>query len=151
MTPVEFSFLWYGDYGATIEKDGYQTLQTHWDIKPPWYQIVPLDFIAEVLWPGRLHDRHERKFVLEPTEPTDRTALLERAELVAFNKIDLLPDRGLLASAEAELRRRGREAFRISGATGEGVGELLGGVGRALDAAEREAEAGEAATAECRS
>jgi GTP-binding protein len=74
-------------------------------------------------------------------------ALLERAELVAFNKVDLLPERALLEPAGAELRRRGRRVFHLSGATGEGVGELMAAVVRALDAAEGEAEA---AAAECR-
>ena len=51
--------------------------------------------------------------------------LLERPELVAINKIDLLADRSALEPLERELRRRGRPVFRISGATGEGVAALL--------------------------
>jgi GTP-binding protein len=66
-------------------------------------------------------------------------ALLERTELVAFNKVDLLPDLEWLAPAAAELERRGRQVFHISGATGRGVGLLLAAMLRALDGAEREA------------
>jgi len=62
-------------------------------------------------------------------------SLAERAELVALNKVDLVADRGVFEPLEAELRRRGREVFRVSGATGEGVEELLRAVLRALDAA----------------
>ena len=59
-------------------------------------------------------------------------ALLERTELVAINKIDLLADRDGLDSLEQELRRRGRRVFRISGATGEGVAALLRAAADAL-------------------
>jgi GTP-binding protein len=66
-------------------------------------------------------------------------ALLERREIVALNKVDLLADRDDLRPLEAELRERGRETRRISSATGEGIGELLAGVAAALDTAERAA------------
>jgi len=62
-------------------------------------------------------------------------SLPERAEIVALNKIDLVADRAVLEPLETELRRRGREVFRVSGATGEGVDALLRGALRALDAA----------------
>jgi GTP-binding protein len=67
-------------------------------------------------------------------------SLLERREVVALNKIDLLADRGLLDAPEAELRRRAGAVVRISGATGEGIGPLLGAVVAALDAAEAAGE-----------
>jgi GTP-binding protein len=62
-------------------------------------------------------------------------SLPERRELVALNKIDLLADRSVLEPLETELRRRGGQVLRISGATGEGVGELLRSLLRELDAA----------------
>jgi GTP-binding protein len=69
-------------------------------------------------------------------------ALLERAEIVALNKIDLVADRSRLEPVEAALRRRGRDVYRTSGATGEGVAALLHAALRALDAADlRAAEA----------
>ena len=61
-------------------------------------------------------------------------ALTDRVEIVALNKIDLLADRGILDEAEAAIRSRGREVIRISGATGEGVGDLLRCIVRAIDA-----------------
>ena len=76
---VTTDFLWYGDYDVIIRKKGYQTLQTHWEIKPPWYQRIPIDFFAEVLWPGRIHDRHERNFVLETAVPPTQEELISRA------------------------------------------------------------------------
>lgn len=73
-------FLWYGDYDVIIRKEGYETLQTHWNIEPPWYQVVPIDFFSEVLWPGHLHDAHSRHFVLSPRTLPTTEELIERAE-----------------------------------------------------------------------
>ncbi|HVP28856.1 MAG TPA: GTPase ObgE [Myxococcota bacterium] len=63
--------------------------------------------------------------------------LLERTEIVAINKVDLLPDRAVLEPVEAELRARGRVVVRLSGATGEGIPELLRAMATALEAADR--------------
>ncbi|MBW1684373.1 MAG: GTPase ObgE [Deltaproteobacteria bacterium] len=62
-------------------------------------------------------------------------SLPERIEIVALNKIDLVADRSILEPLELELRRRGCEVLRVSGATGEGVDALLRAALRALDAA----------------
>ena len=70
-------------------------------------------------------------------------ALLERTEIVALNKVDLLEDRGALGRVEAELRRRGRQVLLTSGATGEGVDELLRAARRALDATDAGSTAAE--------
>jgi hypothetical protein len=76
---VTTDFLWYGDYDVIIRKEGYQTLKTHWDIKPPWYQVLPVDFFAEVLWPGQIHDQHERHFALEPQVQPAKDELVNHA------------------------------------------------------------------------
>ena len=76
---VTTDFLWYGDYEVIIRKEGYETLKTNWDIKAPWYQVIPIDFFAEVLWPGWVHDEHARHFVLEKREDPSAEELIERA------------------------------------------------------------------------
>jgi hypothetical protein len=88
-SPVSTDFLWYGDYDVAVRAEGYQTLQTNWPINPPWYQIVPMDFFTEVLWPGTLHDQRERHFVLEPAQPPDPEALLGRAEQMRDEEVGL--------------------------------------------------------------
>jgi hypothetical protein len=40
---------------------------------------MPIDFVAEVLWPGHLHDRRERHFDLAQAEPPAAEALIGRA------------------------------------------------------------------------
>ncbi len=66
--------------------------------------------------------------------------LLDRTEIVALNKIDLLSDRGKLAPIEEELRDRGCTVLRVSGATGEGTEELMRAMARALEIADASAE-----------
>lgn len=85
---VTTDFLWYGDYDVVIRKEGYQTLHTHWNVRAPWYQTIPIDFFFEVFWPGQLHDVHERHFVLLPAEPTDPQALIERALVAREQALD---------------------------------------------------------------
>jgi GTP-binding protein len=51
--------------------------------------------------------------------------LLERPELVALNKLDLVADRAALAPLEARLRERNPSLHRVSGATGEGLDGLV--------------------------
>lgn len=76
---VTVDFLWYGDYDVIIRQEGYETLKTNWEIKAPWYQVIPIDFFAEVLWPGKIHDVHARHFVLEPQRLPEQQELLGRA------------------------------------------------------------------------
>lgn len=76
---VSVDFLWYGDYDVVIRKEGYETLKTHWEVKAPWYQQIPFDFFAEVLWPGNIHDMHARHFVLEPQSLPTEEELMDRA------------------------------------------------------------------------
>ncbi len=85
---VTSDFLWYGDYDVVIRKEGFATLSTHWDIKAPWYQMVPLDFFAEVLWPGSIHDRHSRHFILKPAQYPTAKELIERAEQTRERALD---------------------------------------------------------------
>jgi GTP-binding protein len=63
-------------------------------------------------------------------------SLLERTELVALNKVDLLQDRAVLDRTETALRARGVSVWRISAVTNEGVPELLAAMLHALDAAD---------------
>lgn len=76
---VSVDFLWYGDYDVVVRKEGYETLKTHWDVKAPWYQQIPFDFFAEVLWPGNIHDVREKHFVLEAQTLPTPEELTERA------------------------------------------------------------------------
>jgi GTP-binding protein len=73
-----------------------------------------------------------------------------RPQLVALNKIDLLPPAEKLDATEGFLRDRGCEVYRISAVTGEGTMALMGRTARLLDELasdellSREEQAGEA-------
>jgi GTP-binding protein len=70
-------------------------------------------------------------------------ALEQRPEIVVFNKVDLVPDREMLTLLEKSLSERASASavFRLSGATGEGVPELLRAMANAVETAENEAAA----------
>jgi GTPase len=53
-------------------------------------------------------------------------ALAARPQLVALNKLDLLPPEEKVAALEAYLKERGYRSFRISALSGEGVRPLMG-------------------------
>lgn len=76
---VSVDFLWYGDYDVVVRKEGFETLKTHWEVKAPWYQLIPFDFFAEVLWPGSIHDVQTNHFELEPQTLPTPEELTERA------------------------------------------------------------------------
>ena len=75
-------------------------------------------------------------------------ALLERVPLVVLNKIDLVADRAALDPLEKELAGEGHQVLRLSGATGEGVPDLVAAILQALDAAEARELASAEATAQ---
>jgi len=78
-SPVSVDFTWYGDYDVIVRKDGYETLKTHHEIKPPWYQVPPIDFVAEILVPFEIHDEREASFTLRPMAEVDPETLLQDA------------------------------------------------------------------------
>ena len=78
-SPVSVDFIWYGDYDVILHKSGYETLHTHHKLLAPWYQVPPIDFVAEALVPFTIHDRREMFFTLEPAKEINREQLLENA------------------------------------------------------------------------
>jgi hypothetical protein len=79
-SPAKVDFVWYGDYSVILHKDGYETVNTHYRIKPPWYENPPIDLFAEAFTPWWYHDQQEMMFSLEPAKPVDRKQLLDQAQ-----------------------------------------------------------------------
>ena len=79
VTPVTVNFNWYGDYNIRIEKPGYDILNTHQLLKRPAHDMFPLDFFAEVLWPGTIEDSYTWTFQLEPYQQASAAKLIEQA------------------------------------------------------------------------
>jgi hypothetical protein len=82
VSPVTVPFNWYGDYWVRISKDGYETLNTHRKLKAPLCDHPPLDFFAEILYPGRIVNRYEWTFGLAPKEYPTRDELIEKGQLL---------------------------------------------------------------------
>ncbi len=79
-SPVTVSFNWYGDYWVRLSKNGYAALDTHRNLKAPLHDYLPFDFIAEILYPGRIVDAYEWTFALTPQEYPTREQLVENGE-----------------------------------------------------------------------
>ena len=82
ISPVTIEFNWYGDYNIRIEKQGYETLNTHRELKGPVHDHFPFDFLFEVFWPGRVVDEYEWSFGLAEYQPVDRDELLRASEVM---------------------------------------------------------------------
>jgi hypothetical protein len=82
VSPVTVPFKWYGDYWVRISKDGYETLDTHRELKAPLHDWFPFDFFAEIVYPGRIVDAYEWSFDLSPKQYPTRDQLIEKADVM---------------------------------------------------------------------
>ena len=79
-TPVSTDFIYYGTRQIRLEKDGYETLTVSEPIRPPWYQIPPLDFFAENVVPGEIRDQRDLNFTMAPQALVPTGEVLRRGE-----------------------------------------------------------------------
>lgn len=80
LSPVTVSFNWYGDYCVRIRKESYETLNTHRELKGPWYDGFPFDFFAQIVNPNRIVDSYEWTFDLSPRRQISREELIQNAQ-----------------------------------------------------------------------
>jgi hypothetical protein len=80
VTPVAFSYTYYGTRKLTISKPGYETLTIYQHIPAPWYEVFPLDFFAENVIPWEIRDERSVEYTLRPQVIVPREQLLQRAE-----------------------------------------------------------------------
>lgn len=78
-TPVAVDFTHYGTREITLIKDGYETLTTLQTVRPPWYQVFPLDFVSDNFLPFRVQNRHEFDYSLQPKLIAPAEEILNRA------------------------------------------------------------------------
>lgn len=82
-TPAAIPFTYYGTREVVLRAPGRKTKRVVVHLDAPWYELMPIDFFAEVLWPGTIRDEHVVEVVLEPAPPAgdaDLEALETRAE-----------------------------------------------------------------------
>lgn len=78
-TPVATDFTYYGTREIMLVKDGYETLTTLQTVPPPWYQVVPLDFVSDNFLPFKVTNRHEFTYRLQHKQMPKTEQLLDRA------------------------------------------------------------------------
>jgi hypothetical protein len=111
-TPMNKAFVWYGTYDVQLRKDGYKTLTTKEQVWAPWWQIPPIDLIADIL-PFPLHDQHKKSYTLTPMAPDspEETAdLLARGQRLSTQ---------LQGSREKETKEKQDAALRGESAAGD--------------------------------
>ena len=86
-TPVTIPFTWYGDYEVILRLDGYETLKTHLNVTPPWYEVPPADLFSE-LAPWTYHVKKSGHFTLEKKKPVDEAELYRRAEELRVRNLE---------------------------------------------------------------
>ncbi len=79
-TPFSYNFDFYGKREFRVVKEGYETKTKMMRLRAPWYQWPGIDFVTEVVLPGKLTDRPMMVFDLEPVRVTDSDRLVVRAE-----------------------------------------------------------------------
>ena len=79
-TPMRKTFVWYGTYDVQVRKEGYVTRTAKTKVWAPWWQIPPVDLLAEIL-PLPLQDNHAVTYRLNPTNEgeTSPQRVIERA------------------------------------------------------------------------
>ena len=81
-TPCEVNYTWYGTRVVVLELRGFSLVHQEVVLSPPWWQIIPIDFITDVLIPITIRDRYPVSYTLDPApvSPEEVNAVYERAE-----------------------------------------------------------------------
>ncbi len=93
-TPCDKQFTYYGDHKFTLVRDGYQTLVDVKQIRAPWYEIPPLDFISENLIPYRFRDIRRLEFRMQPMQVIPPEEVLNEAGPARQRGLAIQPPEG---------------------------------------------------------
>lgn len=81
VTPVDDPFVYYGTREYKVVLDGFEPLTVKQPAPPPWYEIPPLDFLTENLWPFTIRDvRRPEPYQLQPLPTPNPTQVLDRGQ-----------------------------------------------------------------------
>ncbi|MEI6527480.1 MAG: PEGA domain-containing protein [Planctomycetota bacterium] len=80
LTPVSTGFTYYGTRNIEIVKDGYRTEKFLRKVHAPWYQIPPLDFVSDTLWPFESRDERIIDVQMTPEFDVPEDALIASGE-----------------------------------------------------------------------
>jgi hypothetical protein len=79
VTPCDAYYVYHGAYDLTLIKDGYQTLQVKQEIPAKFYEYPVIDFVSENLYPGKIEDRRQFRYTLQPMSQPRADQLLQQA------------------------------------------------------------------------
>ncbi|MBI3856239.1 MAG: PEGA domain-containing protein [Planctomycetes bacterium] len=81
-TPCEVTYTWYGTRVLVLELSGFSLVSRGVVLDPPWWQLVPIDFITDVVIPMTIRDRLSVSYTLDPAPIDEKEvdAVLERAD-----------------------------------------------------------------------
>lgn len=85
VTPVSTPFTFYGTRKLHLEKDGYESQTIKQPIPAPWYQVTPIDFFAENLWPFEIRDERIVDVTMQPMQIVPNEKLIERGQALRSN------------------------------------------------------------------
>lgn len=80
-TPVSTDFVYYGTRKIRLVKDGFETLTVRQPFPIPWYEVFPLDFVTENLWPWEIRDERVVDLAMVPAGSVPAESVVSRAEL----------------------------------------------------------------------
>lgn len=78
-TPASLDFTWYGTREVQLLMDGYETHTELVDIKAPWFQRFPLDFLSDNFLGRHTTDHRQFSFQLRPRRLDVPGDLMNRA------------------------------------------------------------------------
>jgi hypothetical protein len=70
-TPCQITYVWYGTRDLILELRGYTLIREQVTLNPPWWQIIPLDLITDIVIPFTIQDKLAVSYTLE-TAPVSR-------------------------------------------------------------------------------
>ena len=79
-SPASTSVTYYGTRHIEVVGDGYRTEKVLRTFNPPWYQIPPLDFVSETLWPWEVRDQRVVDITMIPDPQVPSEELIARAD-----------------------------------------------------------------------
>lgn len=93
--PLAVPFTYYGTREVVLRHERHEPARIVLQVDPPWYQLSPMDFFVEVLWPFTVLDEREVAAKLAEAAPPDLDRVREKAaafwaelEWEAFEQVD---------------------------------------------------------------
>ena len=78
-SPIDRSFIYYGDYQFKIDCDGYETQVVREKVRAPFYEWLLFDFFSENVVPWNIRDIRRFNYQLQPKQVVPQKTVLDQA------------------------------------------------------------------------